>query len=109
MEGLMQIINLTPHDLRVVLPDDSVRVVPRSGTVARVATTRAAGPDVDGIPTVLTAFGDVEGLPAPAADTAYVVSGMVAARCGDRADVFAPGELVRDADGNVVGCRGLSR
>lgn len=105
----MRFINLTPHDIKVVLADGSVRELPRSGSVARVSTTRAEGPTLDGIPTVETSFGAVEGLPAPAPDTAYIVSGMVAARTGDRADVFAPGELVRDADGNVVGCRGLSR
>lgn len=105
----MQIVNLTPHDLQIVLADGAVRQIPKSGNVARVATTRAAGPDVDGISTSSTTFGDVEGLPPAAAAMVYVVSGMVAARCGDRADVFAPGELVRDEAGNVVGCRGLSR
>ena len=103
------IFNLTPHDLSIVLADGAIHRLPKSGNVARVATSRAAGPDVDGIPTSVTTFGDIEGLPAPWPDTVYVVSGMVAARCGDRADVFAPGELVRDDAGNVVGCRGLSR
>jgi hypothetical protein len=105
----MTITNLTPHDIKIVLPAGDVRVIAKSGTVARVATTRAAGPEVDGIPTSMTSFGEVEGLPAPKRGTVYVVSGMVAARCSDRDDVFAPGELVRDDAGNVVGCRGLSR
>ena len=103
------IFNLTPHDLTIVLADGAVHRIAKSGNVARVATNRAPGPAVDGIPTWVTTFGDVEGLPPSAPDTAYVVSGMVAARCGDRTDVFAPGELVRDDAGNVVGCRGLSR
>jgi hypothetical protein len=104
----MKIINLTPHDLTIVTPAGN-RTLPKSGSVARVETVRAAGPEVDGIPTSVTSFGPVTGLPEPTPDTIYVVSGMVAARFGDRADVFAPGELVRDDGGNVIGCRGLSR
>jgi len=105
----MKIINLTPHDLTIVLADGGNRTIPKSGSIARVETVRAAGPEVDGIPTSVTSFGAVTALPAPTPDTVYVVSGMVAARFVDRTDVFAPGELVRDGDGNVIGCRGLSR
>jgi len=105
----MHIVNLTPHDLNVVVAGDDVRVITKSGAVARVATTRTAGDSVDGIPTFLTTFGAVEGLPSATQDTIYVVSALVASRCADRADVFAPGELVRDGDGNVIGCRGFSR
>jgi hypothetical protein len=74
------IFNLTPHDLSIVLADGAVHRIPKSGNVARVATSRAAGPDVDGIPTWITSFGDVEGLPAPWPDTIYVVSGKAVRR-----------------------------
>lgn len=103
----MNIVNLTPHALNIHSSNGAVREVPASGTVARVATRRVPGPCVDGIDTFSVEFGEVEGLPAPAADTVYVVSGMVAARI-NRADVFAPGELVRDEKGQPCGCRGLS-
>lgn len=105
----MKIVNLTPHDLAVVLADESVCEIPKSGTVARVATKREPARPIGGIQTFVTTFGEVEGLPAPENGVVYVVSGMVAARVPDRPDVYAPGELVRDAAGNVVGCRGLSR
>ena len=105
----MTIINLTPHDINVVLADSTVRTIPKSGAVARVATTRVPGEDVDGIPTVATTFGAVEGLPNMTPDVIYIVSALVASRCADRADVFAPGELVRDDKGVVIGCRGFSR
>jgi len=103
----MTIVNLTPHALNIHSSNGSVREVPPSGTVARVATRRVPGPSVDSIDTFAVRFGEVEGLPAPAADTVYVVSGMVAARI-NRADVFARGELVRDEKGQPCGCRGLS-
>jgi hypothetical protein len=103
------IVNLTPHDLSVVLADESVCKIPKSGQVARVATKREAARPIGGVQTFRTTYGEVEGLPDPVDGTVFVVSGMVAARCPDRSDVFAPGELVRDGDGNVVGCRGLSQ
>jgi hypothetical protein len=103
----MTIVNLTPHALNIHASNGSVREVPPSGKVARVATRRVPGPSVDGIDTFAVEFGEVEDLPAPAADTVYVVSGMVAARI-NRTDVFAPGELVRDEKGQPCGCRGLS-
>jgi len=106
---MTNIVNLTPHALNIVLADSSVHVVPKSGAIARVATTRVAGPDVAGIPTFATTFGAIEGLPNVTPETIYIVSALVASRCADRADVFAPGELVRDDGGNVIGCRGLSR
>ena len=105
----MNIMNLTPHDLNVVDAHGDVKVIVKGGQVARVATTRSEAADVAGFPTSVTTFGEIEGLPAPQPDTIYIVSGMVAARCGDRDDVLAPGELVRDATGAVIGCRGFSR
>jgi hypothetical protein len=106
---MTNIINLTPHDINVVLADGSVRTFPKSGAVVRVATFRSPGPEVDGIPTFETKFGAVEGLPDVNPEVIYITSALVASRCADRADVFAPGELVRDDGGNVIGCRGLSR
>jgi len=55
--------------------------------------------------------GVVVGVPAPTAGTVFVVSGMVLDHPGMRdrvADVYAPGELVRGADGQPTGCRGLT-
>jgi len=106
------IINLTPHTLNVVNMDGSVLVdVPPSGEVARVATSRVQTGEVYGLPLFTTRFGEVTGLPAASEGKLFVVSGLVAAHpdVRDRADVFSPGELVRDEAGKPVGCRGLTR
>jgi len=56
-----------------------------------------------------TQFGAVEDLPAPVAGLVYIVSRFVAEAAGGRDDLYFPGSLVRDAQGNIVGCKGLSQ
>ncbi len=108
-------INLTPHTINVVVVGEEGDVVasfPASGQEARVATTRELSHNLDadgvGIPVFRTGYGEIEGLPAPEAGTIFVVSGLVAAAT-DRDDVVSPGELVRNSEGQPIGCRGFSR
>ena len=105
----MQIINLTPHDINVVLADGSVRTFPRSGAEARATPERTAGVEVDGMPSVTVTLGDVTGLPEPVEGVVYLVSMVIVDKLPEREDIFAPGELVRDPSGRVIGCRGLAR
>jgi hypothetical protein len=103
------IINLTPHQVNIHGTVDgvaSVAQVPPSGDVARVAATFAAGPIVDHVQTFRRTFGAVTGLPPARDGVTLVVSALVAAAC-PRADVFSPGELIRDAAGQPIGCHGL--
>lgn len=60
------------------------------------------------MPLSRTSYGAVEGLPEPKAGVIYIVSALVRAAVPGRLDVASPGELVRDAAGAVVGCKGLS-
>lgn len=99
--------NLTPHTLNLVLPDGSVKAVPPSGQVARCASTSSQAGEFDGIPLSKTTFGQVQDLPEPQDGTLFVVSALVRQAVPHRTDVASPGDLVRDADGNVVGCKGL--
>lgn len=106
----MRIVNLTSHELSFIADDGTVvaRIQP-SGTVARVASMSKKVGEIDGIPVFSTEFGEAAGLPDPAKDTIYVASTLVAqtaAKAG-RTDVFSPADLVRDSEGNVVGCKGL--
>lgn len=105
----MRIVNLTPHTINVV---GAVEVtIPASGTVARCREVATPVDDVNGIPVVVKTFGDVVDLPEPQADTVYIVSALVAAAAAKsgRSDVLSPGDLVRDADGKIVGCGGFCR
>lgn len=108
----MTIVNLCEHTLNLTNADGSVRVdVLPSGEVARVATDRVQTGSVQGIPLLLTTFGEVTGLPAAREGIILAVSGLVAGHPSvrDRADVFSPGQLIRDSDGKPIGSRGLTR
>lgn len=100
--------NLTPHELNIFSDDGKVVSIPPSGRVARVAQTREQRGTIDGLAVTYSTFGDVEELPEPQDGVIYVVSGLVLSAVPDRADVFAPGEAVRDDAGRVIGARGLS-
>lgn len=107
----MRFINLTPHTINIVdCAGNPIANIAPSGSVARVSATRQQVGEFDGIPTFVTAYGESTGIPAPTADTVYIVSSLVVqAIAGDRPDVWAPGDLVRNAEGQVIGCVGLSR
>ena len=101
-------VNLTPHTINLTGGEKPV-TVPPSGAVARVAVTREDTGLVYGIPTFLTTYGEVEGLPVPEAGTIFIVSALVKQRVPGRSEVFSPGELVRDNKGQPIGCLGLTQ
>jgi len=103
------IVNLTPHEMNVVLSDASIRKIPPSGSVARVSTSSVDDGTVDGIPVAKTGFGELVGLPPQADGVFLVVSRLVLEAAGKRSDLLSPGELVRDEKGTVIGCKGLAR
>lgn len=115
----MKLVNLTAHP--VVLYDmspcvDGGRVLGQwvpSGDLARLPerTVAIAPADTDqGImPTVgLTYHDGIEGLPASAEGTGYLVSRVLAAEVS-RSDVYFPYGEVRDQAGRIIGCRALGQ
>ena len=104
---MKQILNFTPHNLNVVDINGVTQQLPSVG-VARLATSTVSVNPINGFGVVATAFADVTGLPDPVSGTYYVVSRLVFSACPGRLDVLCPGELIRDIDGNVVGCKGFS-
>lgn len=86
----MNIVNLTPHPISIRYAEETT-TIPSSG-LARCAEALYAEPD-GGRPfhAVRVNYSAVEGLPEPAPDTIYVVSGLVlTALAGSRSDVWAP-------------------
>jgi hypothetical protein len=100
------LINLTPHDIKVKTQDGFV-TIPKSGQIARVDVSRSATVLLNDIQIFKPTFGNVIGLPPVQDGKAYIVSAMVRGAVPDRIDVVSPGILIRDGDGNVVGCDGL--
>lgn len=113
-----QFINLTPHPITIECTDQRQLTLPVSHTVARLREQRRV---VEGlqhcadsaqsytIDVTQVAYGPTEDLPPPAAFTGYVVSQMVAQANPHRDDLYFPGQLIRNGQGAIVGCRGLSQ
>lgn len=101
------IVNLTPHAITLLRVHDRPMLLPASGNVARLPYSVEPAGEVRNVALVTTAYGSVEGLPEPEEGTLYLVSAVVRAAVPDRTDVASPGDLVRDEEGVVVGCRHL--
>lgn len=117
----MKFVNLTPHAITLITPDGREIVIPPSGVVLRATEVVAAEEMVAietesgeaTIPLRTLSFNNVQGLPPVEEDTLYVVSAIVAQAVKrehpERTDFVVPHELVRDAEGRVIGCRALAR
>lgn len=109
-------VNLTPHALNVRALDGSTLVLPPSKDgAARVIYDRLppeqasiAGHEIAVV--VAGAPREIIGLPDPEPHTIYIVAKAVAdAAPASRGDLMSPGRLLRDEDGTVIGCDGLTR
>lgn len=103
-----KIINLTPHEVSVILEDRAIHF-PVSGTVARCDCSKNRIGILDGIPINKSTYGDVSGLPKQADGVYYIVSSFVANALPERKDLLYPDDLVRDDTGAVIGCKGFGR
>lgn len=102
-----QVVNLTPHPINVIT-DAGVHTFSPSGTVARCSSQSVQVGNLNGIPLFSTSFGGVQDLPVPQDGVMFIVSALVRQAVPNRKDLASPGDLVRDDNGNPVGCRGLN-
>jgi len=107
------IINLTPHALNIQGEGEKFVSLPPSGEVARVSVSYNDSATIEldevKIPVRIPVYGEIVGLPDPVPGNLYIVSGMVKAAVPGRDDVLSPGELIRAADGQPIGCDGLKK
>lgn len=108
--------NLTPHALNVrALDGDYVTLAPDSRGAARVIYDRLPPEQatLNGHEIAISVAGsprEIIGLPDPEPGVVFVVAKAVAdAAPTHRGDLMSPGRLLRDADGTVTGCDGLTR
>jgi hypothetical protein len=109
-----QLINLTPHPVRIVGPDNElIAQLPGAALPARrTEQTRQVGLLALGgtsVPLLTVRYGPIHDLPGPQPNVVYVVSRLVADACPGRDDLVVPADLVRDPDGTPIGCRALAR
>lgn len=104
----MKFVNLTQHDLTIVLENGDGLVLPASGEVARVTFSTQQVDEVDGIPVFKTIYEpEITGLPEPQDNVIYIASSM-AAQTARRHDVLAPTQLIRGDDGQVIAAGGFA-
>jgi hypothetical protein len=106
----VRIVNCTPHKISIQKEDGQFLTVPPSGTIARVTAKNSVAERLNGFIVYNTEFGEVENLPDPQEGVIYLVSRVLLnALQGSRSDCFSPGNLLRDENGQPIGCQGLSQ
>ena len=103
----MRIFNHTPHRVRCVDENGNEQVFEPEGIVPRVSQTSSFVRHVNGVDLWESCYGEVQDLPEAHPDTFLIVSAIVKIACPARSDLLSPGELIRDSEGKVVGCKGL--
>jgi len=98
----MLIVNLTPHTIH--LPN--LTIAP-DGRLPRCTEISESVGTFEGVELISRTYGEVFELPAPVPGTLYVVSALVRQALLDRKDLASPGDLLRDADGRIVGAKNL--
>lgn len=102
----MKILNYTPHEVDVYV-DNKIYVFPSMGLARCKQATYSAG-TLNGLPLCKTIYGEVEGLPQPQIGVMYIVSRVVRQALPQREDLLVPNDLIRDSEGNVLGCKALA-
>lgn len=107
-------LNLTPHPLNVKTADGEYITIPPSGDVARVVYDRLPPEQVriDGHEISISVAGaprEIIGLREPEEGVVLIVAKAVSDAVPNRGDLMSPGRLIRDEDGTVIGCDGLTR
>lgn len=103
----MNVINLTPHAVRLVREDGTEKSYPPSGEVARVIVQDRVAGELDDAPILYGEVRNVTGVPEKKEDTVYIVSHFVLQN-SQRQDLIAPdtNDAVRDDAGKILGVRG---
>lgn len=105
----MPLVNLTPHPVTVYDREDRVVLRrPAAEHPVRLPVHRDEDGQVEGLPVVVEHRGRAE-LPAAESGVSLIVSYAVAVAHPERGDLLVPTDLVRSAEGTVVGCRAFSR
>lgn len=101
------IINTTPHNVNICNNGKVVNTFLKSNNPIRLNSVSNKIGDINGIPVNSVTFGSVD-LPSFQEGTYYIVSSLVKNAFPDRSDLIVPHDLVRDGDGNIIGCKSFS-
>lgn len=105
------LVNLTPWEIRVVNVQENgmqkTICIPPSGESASVISHEELDRTVNGIPVYRPQRPRTIGLPRATPGKLFLVLGAVRRANPRRKDLLSPFDLIKDAEGIVVGCSGL--
>lgn len=101
----MKIINLTPHDVDFYKDGQIVKTFKSQGCWRLTEVLNRIGHICD-IPITTSEYIKGEA-PEYKEGTYYIVSNVIQFAFPDRKDLLIPLELVRDSEGNIIGCKSL--
>lgn len=104
----MKIVNIAPHPLNLVLNNGKTITIEPCGTIPRIVEETVEHNIVDEIEINTIRKVNVINLPEPEEGTLYFTSRILAAQIPTRKDLVFPAEFIRDASGNIIGCKGLA-
>lgn len=105
----IHVLNCTPHTLNIYNHEgEEIQTVSPSGIVLRVELAYETTAYMNGFPIQNAKVLSIDPLPAQRDGQIIVASGMYRAYVL-RSDVYQLGNLMRDEEGRVIGCVGLSR
>ncbi len=106
----MQIINCTPHPITIFGANNEVLLQLQKGeNVPRLEQSNKTVRHIAGIPITETVFGKTTDMPEQKEGVFLIVSRLVLSANPDRSDLLVPNDMVRDSDGNIIGCKSLAR
>jgi len=112
-EKVKEIVNLTPHDVVLVLGNGRKLTIQRSGNVLRLPETVKNTADIEyqgeKIPVVDKELGLADASLLPRVDGRIYIVPIVIAQLLNRDDFYVPDDLIRDDKGTVIGARRLAR
>lgn len=106
-------LNRTEHDVKVyntvgaIIPDKVLEKY--HGEPIRVSCESRKVDTIEGVDIYENVYGEVTGLPEFKEGVYYVVSAMVRQALPHRKDLLSPGQLIRNEQGQPIGCLGLVR
>lgn len=105
----MKLVNCTPHPINIVNENGEILTLPKGVVVPRLSQSSTVVDNIAGVPITETVFGKTTDLPEEQEGVFLIVSRLVLAGNSHRKDLLVPNQLVRDAEGNILGCSSLAR
>ena len=107
---MTNLINMTPHPIFIVDAEgNKLQTILPSGNTIRLTQRTERVTAINGIPISNTVYRDALGLPHFQEETYYIVSQLIKTALPQRTDLLVPAEMLRDANGNIIGCQSLGQ